>query len=228
MLKRFLTAVMFAVLGVSRLSGQEIPKVHLIYPAGGTVFDQNCARITKTPANDAYIAETVRRRDEFQAAWDQLGPKLLQAVLSEIGVKFPYVEMQATLAVCGIGGNSGLSSPLMIYMEPWLREENRRPMWLFTETVFHELMHHYTRDVYSQSPIRDKYASESLVVRNHLHVMALVRLGLEKLGMTEEFKYQNDLYRGPTSSADYKRAWEIVNDIEGAEALLKELRAMSR
>ena len=60
-------------------------------------------------------------------------------------------------------------------------------------------------------------------VVNHLHVMALEAFALQRAGMTAEFKYLDASYRRPGGPADLKRAWEIVNDIEGPMALIKEL-----
>src|SRR5262245_46251949 len=84
---------------------QDIPKIYLLYPPDGTVFDRNCSQFTKTDIKPEWIQETVRRHAEFQALWDKEGPKYLEVALSEIGLPFPYREMQAYLTVCAVGGS---------------------------------------------------------------------------------------------------------------------------
>jgi hypothetical protein len=78
----------------SEASAQAVPKVHLLYPENATVFDRNCPSFTKTELNPLWLQETARRRAEFQTQWDTEGPKYLDAVLAEVGLDFPYREMQ--------------------------------------------------------------------------------------------------------------------------------------
>ena len=79
-------------------------------------------------------------------------------------------------------------------------------------------MHHYVRPVLSSSALLKKYAGESPQTLNHLHVMALEKLALAKVqGNLDLMNYVN-------FSPAYKRAWQIVNDIEGYEAFIEELK----
>jgi hypothetical protein len=67
--------------------------------------------------------------------------------------------------------------------------EEPLPLWFFSEIVYHELMHHYTLPVQPVSQLRKKYANESLTTQNHLHVMAMEKLALIKLGKEAELRY---------------------------------------
>lgn len=206
--------------------GQDLPKIYLVYQPDGTVFDRTCPQFTKTEVKPEWIQETAKRRSEFQSDWDKEGPRYLMAALNEIGLPFPYREMQATLTVCSIGGS--LSSPLLLNVRRFLSDaEDPLPPWLFAEIVYHELMHHYTRPVYSLSQLRKKYSFEPLQTQNHLHVMALEKLALLKLGKEAELKFIDRRYR-TQAPPTYKRAWEIVNDLEGYEAFLTELKAVPK
>jgi hypothetical protein len=150
----------------------------------------------------------------------------MTVALDEIGMRFPYREMHATLTVCPVGGS--LSSPLLISVRRLLSDAtDQLPTWAFAGSVYHELMHHYVRPVFDSSSLRQKYSSEPLQTQNHLHVMALERLALTKLGKETELKLLGEQYR-TESPPTYKRAWEIVNDIEGYEAFIKELKAVSK
>src|SRR5690242_17019920 len=98
--------------------------------------------------------------------------------------------------------------------------KERPPHDDFTEKIFHELMHHYVHPVMAKSALRKKYASENPVTLAHLHVMALEKFVLLKLGKRDELKSLEDEYR---DEPRYKRAWEIMN-AEGESALIQELR----
>ncbi len=110
-----------------------------------------------------------------------------------------------------------------------VQPEGQKPfsLDLLIETVFHELMHHYTPRVYSSSALYKKYAKESSIVLSHLHVAAIEKLVLTKLGKADLLKLVDQTYRN-SPIAGYKRAWEIVNDIEGHEAFIKELKLLKR
>ena len=92
--------------------------------------------------------------------------------------------------------------------------EKPQPISAFSEVVFHEVMHTYARDIDGRSPLRKKYASELEVTLNHLHVMALEKFVLVELNKPDVLKWVDNRYRNRFPPA-YKRAWEIVNDIEG-------------
>jgi len=195
-----------------------IPKIDVIYPPYGTIFDRGCA-------NEERISEAAKLRPDLQAEWDVEGPKYLEVVLHEIGLPFPYREMQAYLTVCDV---STMSMPLMINVRHFLMSSPEHPPHGdFSEKVFHELMHHYVAPVHNSSALRKKYAAEHAVVLNHLHVMALEKFVLTRLGKSEELQYLDRLYRTDPAPSHYKRAWEIVN-AEGYEAFIKELMAAAK
>ena len=91
-------------------------------------------------------------------------------------------------------------------------------------------MHTYVRPVLPVSELRKKYAAELPTVQNHLHVMALERFTLTKLGKTAELKASDATNRTGAfaTTSGYKRAWEIVSDVEGYEAFLAELKRVAR
>ena len=203
-----------------------IPKVYLLYPGPrGTIFDVGCEALVKTPINPVAVEEAVRRAPELQALWDRGGPEYLAITFAEIGVPFPYKEMPAALTVCP--GVRSMSTPLMLNVRRFLSSAQRRdPDWLFVETVYHELMHTYVRPVSAVSELRKKYATEDAVVLNHLHVMALERLVLSKLERADYLKRIGDDYRTQLAPA-HKRAWTIVDEIEGHEPFIKELKELA-
>ncbi len=207
----------------SSAASLEVPRIDLVYQSGGTVFDRNCAAMTKSAANADEVAETARRTQEFQRRWNAEGPAYVKAALSAVGAPFPYRQMQATLTVC-VGD---MSSPLLISTKAHLSTATQpAPDWYFGFVVYHEIMHHYARAAYETSALRKKYASESAVTLNHLHVVALEIVALKTLGKRAELEYLADRYRR-TTSIGHRRAWEIVG-IEGEQALIQEMKQVAR
>src|SRR5215471_398602 len=215
--------LVFLVLTAQTAVAQELPSIHLLYQSpDGSIFDRNCAQITKTAINPRQVQETVRRLAEFQSWWDKDGPQYLSVVLKEIELPFPYRAMQMTLSVCP-GVTGAMAEPLMMNVQPFLSDAAvARPNWNFSTVVFHKLMHQYVRPVLESSQLRRKYASEPPAVQLHLHVLALVRFALVKLGKDAELKWMDAEARG------VNRAWEIVSDIEGYEPFLNELKALPK
>ena len=203
-----------------------IPIIDLIYPApNGTIFDSNCGELLKTTVNRTAIEEAVRRRPELQALWEREGQAYLSATFSEIGLPFPYKEMQAYLTVCP--GVIPMAAPLFINVSRYLSSAaTRYPDAHFVETLYHELMHTYIHPVVATSALRKKYAAEPRVVLSHLHVMALEKMVLLKLGNAEELKLVASGYQS-VLPPEYKRAWEIVDKIEGYQPLVNELKQLA-
>ncbi len=72
-----------------------------------------------------------------------------------------------------------------------------------------------------------KYQNEAPTRRFHLHVMAIEKMTLLKLNKLEELNILDHDYRTGSDPA-YKRAWEIVNDVEGYKPFIEELKALSK
>lgn len=198
-----------------------LPTIDILYPPGGSLLDRLCATDFKQPLDQKALQAAVQQRDAFQKQWDTEGPAYLSAAMSAIGLPFPYKEMQATLSVCL---PDSTSIPLIIDVRPFLPGAARpAPAWEFTEIVFHELMHSYVRPILTHSELMKKYANEPPTVKYHLHVMALEKLVLLKLHRPDALKTLDHDYRNGPDPA-YKRAWEIVNDEEGYEAFVGELK----
>src|SRR5215216_5854111 len=138
--------------------------------------------------------------------------------------------MQAYLTVCP--SVSSKSDPLLLNVRLWMSgAEMPQPLWVFSLLTYHELMHHYVRPILTSSELLKKYPAEPPATRQHLHVLALEKLALVKLGKQAELKYWDAEYRSgyfAQSLPAYKRAWEIVNDIEGYEAFIRELSSIPK
>lgn len=89
------------------------------------------------------------------------------------------------------------------------------------------MMHTYVSPVLAGSALMKKYKDEPVTTRFHLHVMAIEVMTLRKLNRLDQLKVIDQDYRNGPDAA-YRRAWEIVNDIEGPERFIEELKALSK
>lgn len=201
------------------------PIVEILYPPGGSLLDRLCKSDLNLAIDERAVQVAVQRRAEFQKQWDAEGPSYMNAALAEIGLDFPYREVQATLSVCL---PASTSVPLVIDVRAFLPTAAKpAPAWEFSEIVFHELMHTYVSRAYATSVLMEKYKDEPATTKYHLHVMAIEKTALLRLNEQDRLKVIDHDYRfGPDPA--YKRAWEIVNDLEGYKPFLDELKALRR
>ena len=130
--------LVLTILSVHTAFAQELPTIHVLYQSpNGSIFDRSCPQFTKTVVKPEWVQEAVARRSEFQADWDKIGPQYLKAALSEIGLPFPYREMQVNLTVCP--GVSSMSDPMLMNVRPYLSDaDNRSPRELFPLALYHD------------------------------------------------------------------------------------------
>ena len=203
----------------------KVPVVEILYPPGGSLLDRLCKNDLKVQVDDQALQAAVQKRPEFQKQWDAEGPAYMNAALTEIGLDFPYREMQATLTVCL---PASTSIPLIVQVNEFLPTAKKSaPHWEFSEVVFHELMHTYVSPVLIHSALMKKYQNEAPTTKYHLHVMAVEKTTLLKLNRLDDLKTIDHEYRNGPDPA-YRRAWEIVNDIEGYQAFIEELKALRK
>lgn len=211
------------VVATDRAAG--LPQIDILYPAGGSLLDRTCESDLKIAIDPTARQAAVEMRPQFQAEWDSDGPAYLSTTLETVGVPFPYREMQAVLTVCL---PVSTSVPLVIDVRPFLPgAAHPAPAWEFAEVVFHELMHTYVGPVYATSALMKKYQGESRTTKYHLHVMAIERVVLKKLGRLDRLATIDHDYRSGPDPA-YRRAWEIVTAVEGEDPFIAELRGLPK
>lgn len=95
----------------------------------------------------------------------------------------------------------------------------------FTSLVFHELLHLWLFEnmAINKSPLLEKYKYEHHHVQSHIHLMAIEKMVYLKLNRPDMVDMLAELYSKPFFPIAYKRAWEIVNDIEGHEAVIQDI-----
>jgi hypothetical protein len=202
-------------------SGEPYPRVPLVF--GYVPFDQSCERWRNAHIEPQWYAELKTKMQAFQDSWDQEAPLLLGTTIAEIHKPFRYTEMIATLTLCPI---PSMSRPLLINVRPYLdgpTAQQPRPMFLFAALVFHELLHTYVIGALGPSALLGKYKDEEPLVKAHLHLMAIMKMVYLKLDRAEHLQ-QIIERESANDNPGYRRAWQIVNDLEGYQAFVQELR----
>ena len=86
------------------------------------------------------------------------------------------------------------------------------PLRYKMDTVFHEMLHEFVgRNAPQTSAMLEAHSSESLCVRNHLHLLALQKAVLVTTGDATALE-QVIAIDSSLPSGCYKRAWALVND----------------
>jgi hypothetical protein len=161
------------------------------------------------------------------AAWERDAPILFEGVFSTFkrGIK----DKSRTAIINLSHGSSYGSHRFLIFglrwwvdFEPWQCSVSREAA--FSALVFHELLHIWVDENVDKncSRILVKYCNEDFDVLDHLHLMAIQKMVYININRLDLLEYISDSYesrQGPI----YRRAWEIVNNIEGYEALLQDI-----
>jgi len=207
------------LLSVSAFADQpNYPKLFFSY---SYAYDDFCSPYN--PVDEVWSEEANRREQEFADLWEQDAPQFFKQLFAEFGKGFSRQEYTATLSVCP--GKPSYSNPIVLKINPYLKsfkpEMPMRPLFTFSDLVFHELLHTWIVENLKSSALLKKYVNEEQSVRNHLHLMAvqiLIYKGLGRQDLLAWLEMQYPRMRGP-----YSRAWEIVNQ-EGYEVFIEELK----
>lgn len=209
----------------------EAPQAPKLFFEYSWLYDENCSNTPDRKIDPAWSKEAQAKTGEFTKAWNRSGPTLYGKLFEAFGKGFSRKEMTATLSVCP---THSYSNPLVLNINKYLvsytdQSANFKGQTVeigdsFAALVFHELLHTWVgENVGSSTPLLEKYKNEDPVVRNHLHVMALQKFVYVELGRKDLLKMLNKQYT-TMPSADYRRAWAIVDQIEGYEKFIAEVR----
>jgi hypothetical protein len=241
----------FSLMIVAPATGQSahLPRVAFVH---ARLLEGYCGQVSAAKPDPAAVEEVTRRLPEFQAAWDRDGPELMRATVDVSGIQYRFSERSYDLHACpdmssmssppilavarythaaGAGAESGLVRRAVDAGEKWAKLPPR-PMSDFVYTVWHELAHKHVVDALgfapgqrpAETPILKKYAAEPPTVRWHLHLFAIEKLALRKLGRETEYAARYERLK-QSGYKNYIRAREIVES-EGAEAIVADLQTL--
>lgn len=244
-----LTAALLLSVPPSPEPAAALPRVTFVH---ARLLEGYCGQVSAVKPDPAAIEEVTRRLPEFQAAWDRDGPVLMRATLEVSGVAYGFSERNYDLHACpdmssmssppilavarythaaGAGAESGLVRRAVESGRPWAKLPPR-PISDFVYTVWHELAHKHVVDALGfasgqrpvETPFLKKYAAEPFTVRWHLHLFAIEKLALRKLGREAEYAARYERLK-QSGYKNYVRARDIVES-EGAEAIVADLQTI--
>ena len=191
------------------------------------LFDQVCEKISGQKIPLAAKAEGPKRLDEFTRQWQKDSPDFFRVLIKQTGRSFERKEETVSLTSCNI---PSVSDPILIPLKRWLISlGGSEPLGGFSDVVFHELLHRFLTSNFdaNKSALIKKYKNENQQVLTHLHLMALQKMIYVELKRNDLIAWLDHDYN-QLIGGDYKRAWEIVDSIEGSQAFVDELPSMAR
>lgn len=221
MKKLFLIFVLIAGIHAQAESPQ-LPKLFFEY---SWLYDSVCGSIPKKEIHPAWAEEAKEREREFAETWEQDGPVFFHKIFEIFGLGFKRKELTATLSACP---SPSYSHPLILnvtrFLKSFMGDQPVLSREHFVELVFHELLHNWLVDNRPESsPLLEKYKDENPQVRSHLHLMAIQIMVYQELKRDDLIRMIEDIYKNKRPPP-YGRAWQIVMEIEGIEAFIRELK----
>lgn len=218
-------ATLLLLIASGRAQAADFPNVTFKY---SQIFNSACAEITKQPIDAAAITELENRLDSFREHWRKEAPQLLGTTVKLLKARFQFRETRAALSLCS--GFPSMSLPLTINMRFYLkslRGEKTESMTVFSDTVFHELLHRYVSDRIETfpgktTPLLKKYRDEPQVVQSHLHVLAIIKAVYGKLEREKDLDMVIAFEQTIKSAAAFKRTRELIEQ-EGTENFISEI-----
>lgn len=154
--------------------------------------------------------ELNERLPEISSLWASIAPALVEAVVS--ATKKPFTAPKTVhLTLSDQPSNSFFG--VTVNMRYALRSFTTAPvpMRYKVDTVFHEALHEFVlRNTPTGSQLLALHSSETMCVRNHLHLLALQKEVLLRTNDTTALE-QIISIDSQLPSGCYKRAWSLVN-----------------
>lgn len=174
-------------------------------------LDSACSLVLGGAIKDEWKEELASRKPEFESLWASVGPRLIETAEFITGKAFPSQHFTARLTLCNLPSQSfvGVSVNMRYALKNFVSPPV--PMRYKVDTLFHELLHVFlSSHPVSNSALLAQHSSESECTRNHLHLLALQKAVLLKLGESEALQ-QVVAIDGQLPGGCYKKAWALVN-----------------
>ena len=207
------TLLPFVLVLVSTNAAASPPEVKVSY---SEALDAECSAAHGPGIKDEWKAELAQKRIEFEKRWAAVGPRLLAATERLTGRRFPAPSIAARLTLCNVPSESSGSS-ILVNMRYALASFTAQPVSVRYKAniLFHEVLHGLVQDyVPKDSALLAEHKDESERVRDHLHLLALMKAVFLDQGMPSDLAEVIEI-DGELPGGYYKRAWEIVNQSEG-------------
>lgn len=204
------------------IAKDETPKVYLEH---GVALDSWFCP-TESSITDQQLAALNNLIPTLQKSWDKESSNLLTTVSSLLNRNFEVGRKEVTVNLILCATLSSMSYPLLINIQKFVPSTTMQsyPVWYFTSVLFHELLHRFIYYHYRtmDSALLTKYKHEERTVLQHLHLLSLMKYVYLTNHKNRELELIIKLDSN-SSNPSYKRAWEIVNNIERYEIFIAEL-----
>jgi hypothetical protein len=176
--------------------------------------DERCASAQHQPIKPEWSRELQERLPELNSLWRSVGPSMVEAV-TRLTTK-PFAPPNVIrLTLCETPSNSFFGVTVNMRYALGSFTVTPVPLRYKIDTVFHEILHEFiTRNIPSNSALLTEHSSESLCVRNHLHLLALQKAVLlhtnDSRSLEQVIAIDSEL-----PSGCYKRAWNLINSSPG-------------
>ena len=202
------------------------PKLTFKYDWRSYLIDAVGRLYFKTTVNAGYRNQLTKQLPLFTKVWQQNAPLLFNEIFSVFKRGFKQNKRTAIVYLshnASYGSKRFLVLGLRYYLdsESWNLAATRQDV--FVDLVFHELLHVWVdENIGDKSQLLAKYRNEHQDVREHLHLMALQKMVYLKINRPDMLAMIDHSYR-TLASPEYRRAWEILNDIEGYEIVINDI-----
>jgi hypothetical protein len=190
-----------------------LPEVRVTY---SEALDSECSTVHGAEIKDEWKAELGQKRIDFDKRWAAIGPRLLAATERLTNRRFSTSPITARLTLCNVPSeNSGAG--ILVNMRYALASFTANPVTVRYKAniLFHEVLHGFVQDhVPKDSPLLAEHQVEDERVRDHLHLLALMKAVFLDQGMQYDLAEVIEI-DGELPGGYYKRAWEIVNQTDG-------------
>ena len=181
-------------------------------------LDAVCAVLRGSEVKEEWRSELIARRPEFEALTSTLAPRFIAAAEAITGRAFPDGSTTVYLTLCDVPSQSkfGVSVNMRYALASFTASPV--PLRYKVDTLLHELLHRF---IASHPPLSsgllETHRAETQCVRNHLHLLALQKTVLLKLGDRDALQSVIDV-DSQLPGGCYKRAWALVNATETEHA----------
>lgn len=201
-----------------------LPSIGTAEPAGFEVVyseseDRACASERAYQVKKEWVKELNEILPDYRALWRLKAAAMFAAAASLTRRSTEAFALPIHLTLCDTPSQS-FSGP-RVNMRYALRSFAAQPVPLRfkVDTAFHESMHAFVSQYTPRtSPLLASHRSESVCVRNHLHLLALQKAVLLALGDAGALEQVISI-DSQLPSGCYKRAWTLVNEAEATYKL---------
>ena len=181
-------------------------------------LDTVCSVLRGSEIKEEWRSELSARRGEFEALTSTLTPRFIAATEAITGKAFPEGPFTVYLTLCDVPSQSKLGVSVNMRYALASFTASPVPLRYKVDTLLHELLHRFIASHPPRSSaLLEAHRAETQCIRDHLHLLALQKAVLLKLGDRDALEKVIEV-DSQLPGGCYKRAWALVNATEAEHA----------